>query len=114
MKGFPATRGPICYSCDQQTTTSDCRQIKVCGRDEICYIEEIVLASDTIFHTSCMSKTVGIIKLVIVGLPTDNRRIVIGLPTDYQLHDLNFLLFLNVFISTSFFLLLETLSAIAN
>ncbi|XP_053372550.1 uncharacterized protein LOC123561181 isoform X3 [Mercenaria mercenaria] len=54
--GFTHTRGPICYACQQQKDLDDCREIKICGRDEICYIEEINLANDKIYHTGCMSK----------------------------------------------------------
>ncbi|XP_060593869.1 uncharacterized protein LOC132748313 [Ruditapes philippinarum] len=36
--GFPAQRGPICYSCQEQNGTNDCNKLAVCGRDEVCML----------------------------------------------------------------------------
>ncbi|XP_053397482.1 uncharacterized protein LOC123553429 isoform X2 [Mercenaria mercenaria] len=60
--GYPSasgSRGPLCYSCDQQLSTDSCSAIKECGRNVVCSLkssESSVVATDKLFTTECQSK----------------------------------------------------------
>ncbi|XP_052255346.1 uncharacterized protein LOC127861029 [Dreissena polymorpha] len=52
-KGYSMQRGPLCYACQQQQGQSTCPRIQVCGQDEACFIEDLSIAEQAVFHTGC-------------------------------------------------------------
>ncbi|KAH3702773.1 hypothetical protein DPMN_077800, partial [Dreissena polymorpha] len=52
-KGYSTQRGPLCYACPQQQGQSTCPRIQVCGQDEACFIEDLSIAGQAVFHTGC-------------------------------------------------------------
>jgi hypothetical protein len=40
--GYPALRGPICYSCNQQKDPAHCGKIDVCKDGQVCKLSYIL------------------------------------------------------------------------
>ncbi|KAL4232583.1 hypothetical protein ACF0H5_007273 [Mactra antiquata] len=53
------SRGPICYSCDQQLDVDSCHVIKECGIQEECMLKRIVtqVGHDIVYTTDCVHIT---------------------------------------------------------
>ncbi|XP_061195735.1 ficolin-1-like [Saccostrea echinata] len=57
-KDYPATRGPICFSCQQTTDPSLCRTIRVCNEDEVCHLHEIHEFGERFFSSMCLQRQI--------------------------------------------------------
>ncbi|XP_052267801.1 uncharacterized protein LOC127869342 isoform X1 [Dreissena polymorpha] len=47
------TRGPMCFSCPQQSRADDCDVFRLCGRDQMCRLEQITISDIVLWRTSC-------------------------------------------------------------
>ncbi|XP_052253122.1 uncharacterized protein LOC127859656 [Dreissena polymorpha] len=47
------TRGPICFTCSQQSSTDDCDTVQLCGRNQMCKLEQISISDIVLWTTSC-------------------------------------------------------------
>ncbi|KAL4238406.1 hypothetical protein ACF0H5_003115 [Mactra antiquata] len=58
-QGYPKSRGPLCFNCQSQKYVDDCISITMCGRDEKCEEEQLMLTtaqrSDGVCHVGCCS-----------------------------------------------------------
>ncbi|XP_053398216.1 uncharacterized protein LOC123553433 [Mercenaria mercenaria] len=54
------SRGPICYSCDQQLYPDSCHIIKECSRDEVCMLQrfESQVGHDLLYSSNCVKPSV--------------------------------------------------------
>ncbi|KAH3875121.1 hypothetical protein DPMN_038383 [Dreissena polymorpha] len=46
------TRGPMCFSCPQQSRADDCDAFRLCGRDQMCKLEQITIIDIVLWRTS--------------------------------------------------------------
>ncbi|KAK3598049.1 hypothetical protein CHS0354_042420 [Potamilus streckersoni] len=70
--GYPADSGPICYNCAQERHPDACNQIKMCDRDEACYLSYNVVATDLVYKSECTPKQSCQGTLGIVGRRQEN------------------------------------------
>ncbi|XP_061180629.1 IgGFc-binding protein-like [Saccostrea echinata] len=54
--GYPMTRGPACFDCQQVSDPMLCDKIKVCEINQVCYLQKEMEFGDVLFASSCINK----------------------------------------------------------
>ncbi|XP_078327365.1 uncharacterized protein LOC144623104 [Crassostrea virginica] len=56
QRGYPASRGPVCFECQQVSNPLVCDKITFCDQDQECYLERELEFGDVFYSSRCINK----------------------------------------------------------
>ncbi|XP_078327360.1 uncharacterized protein LOC111110903 isoform X2 [Crassostrea virginica] len=56
QRGYPTSRGPVCFECQQVSNPLLCDKITFCDQDQECYLERELEFGDVFYSSRCINK----------------------------------------------------------